>query len=131
MTGKSGGQPRREYVAERHPNLTERPRLEYRQRMLGLVEGRREAMARQNQQPAQARSPQEQPIRGRNLSQSLETTKGAHPKRTRKRSHQGRLAFRATSADVRSKTTNGLVLGSKVRMGWVSDLATGPFNAPG
>jgi hypothetical protein len=66
MTGKSGGQPRRKPVAERHPKLTEPQRLEYNQRILDLVAERREEMARQKQQ-AQA-----QPTRSQEQGRGME-----------------------------------------------------------
>jgi hypothetical protein len=55
----------RRELAERHPNLTERQRLEYNQRILELVAERREAMARQKQQ-------QLPPARRRGQEQGLE-----------------------------------------------------------
>jgi hypothetical protein len=53
----------RRTVVERHPNLTEQPRLEYHQRILDLVAGRRKAIARQ---------PQTQPARRQQQGRGLE-----------------------------------------------------------
>jgi hypothetical protein len=59
----------RKTVAERHPNLTERQRLQYNQRILDLVAERREAMDRQKQaQTPPARSQQQE----RNYGQGIE-----------------------------------------------------------